>query len=55
MGSIIANFFIDMINYEQNLPENLVQISSWILGEIGSEKCKNIFIYLFILNFLIIS
>ena len=53
MGSIISSFFIDMINYEQNLPENLIQISSWILGEIGSEKCKKNFIYF--KNFFILS
>ena len=42
MGSMITNFYRDLIIYEKTLPENLIQIASWILGEIGSEICKKI-------------
>ena len=48
MGFVITNFYKDMMIYEKNLPENLIQISCWILGEIGSETCKkhNLNLYL---------
>ena len=45
MGLVVSNFYKDLIIYEQNLPENLIQIACWILGEIGSEICKFIIFY----------
>lgn len=39
---LIGNFFKDLIKYEENLSETLIQISCWVLGEISLNICKSL-------------